>query len=176
MNSWAPAAVAAAIDFRHRGVGPAVRDVVADRDGEQERVVGDEADVRAQALLREVAHVVPVDDARRRRSRRRSASADRATVDLPQPVRPTSATVSPRLSLSEKSSRTAAVRVRERDVAELDVAVGVDEVDGARPVLDVGLRVEDLVDPVGRRARALAQHQHEAEHPERRGEQDDVRP
>ncbi len=48
--------------------------------------------------------------------------------------------------------------VGERDVAELDVALGCDEVDGARPIDDVCGLVEDLVDPLGRGRRPLAEH------------------
>ena len=62
MKSSAWAAWAAAFDLVERGVGTAVGDVVADRHREQEGLVEHDADVRAQAGHREVAHVVPVDE------------------------------------------------------------------------------------------------------------------
>ena len=43
------------------GVGPAERDVVADRAREERRFLEDDADLRAQRLERDVAHVEPVD-------------------------------------------------------------------------------------------------------------------
>ena len=54
-------------DVVERRVGPAVGDVVADRHREQERLVEHHADVVAQARQREVADVVAVDRAPRRR-------------------------------------------------------------------------------------------------------------
>ena len=58
------------------GVGAAVEDVVADRAVQERRVLLHHADLRAQAFLRHVADVLPVDqDARRIRCRRTAASA-----------------------------------------------------------------------------------------------------
>ncbi len=39
--------------------------------------------------------------------------------------------------------------VRERDVVEFDRATGSDEIDGSRPIDDLGRLVEDLVDASG---------------------------
>ena len=66
-SSSAPAARAAASISSSVGVGTAVGDVVADRHREEERLVEHHADVVAQARQREVAHVVAVDRAPRRR-------------------------------------------------------------------------------------------------------------
>ena len=58
--------------------------------------------------------------------------------------------------------------VGERDVAELDVALGCHEVDSSRPIDDVCGLVEDLVDPLGRGRRPLAEHGDHAEDAEGR--------
>ena len=58
--------------------------------------------------------------------------------------------------------------VGERHVAELDLAAGRDEVDGTGAVDDVRGLVEDLVDAPGRGRRPLAEHHDHAEDAERR--------
>ena len=68
----------------------------------------------------------------------------------------------------EAVEHAGAVGVVERHVVEVHVAAALDEVDGARPVDDVGLLVEHLVDALRRRRRPLAHHQHHAELAERR--------
>ena len=77
-----------------------------------------------------------------------------------------------------KSSSTGLLRAGRRSANEtsskLDVALGLDEVDGAGAVDDVGLLVEDLEDALGRGGGPLADHHEEAEHAERRLEHHDV--
>ena len=65
MKSCAAAALAAAITSSIAGIGPAEGDVVADGAGEERRLLQHDADLRAQRIERDVAHVVAVDrDAR----------------------------------------------------------------------------------------------------------------
>ena len=66
-------------------LGPRVGDVVAQRRGEQERVVGDQADLAAQRSEVDVAHVGAVDDERCRRSGRTGAGS--ATPASTCPIR-----------------------------------------------------------------------------------------
>ena len=58
-------------------------------------------------------------------------------------------------------------RVGEVHMTEADVAGARSQVDGAGPVGDGRLLVEDLVDPAGRSRSALAHHDQHAEHHER---------
>ena len=55
------------LDRLERRIRHAQRDVVADRRGEEERILGDDADLAAERAPREVADVDAVDDARARR-------------------------------------------------------------------------------------------------------------
>ncbi len=55
---------AGSFDVCERGVRPAVRDVVADRAREQDRVLHDHADRRAQGCERHPTDVVAVDEYR----------------------------------------------------------------------------------------------------------------
>ena len=61
MKSWACARLAAAIGRRLAGVGAAVEDVVAHRAVQQRGVLRHHADLRAQAVLRDVGDVLAVD-------------------------------------------------------------------------------------------------------------------
>ena len=58
--------------------------------------------------------------------------------------------------------------------SQLHLAARLDEVDGAGPVDDLGLGVEDLVDAARRCGGALGEHQHEPERAERRLQEHDV--
>ena len=60
------------VDLGVGRVGPGEGDVVADRAGEEERLLGHDAELAAQRVERHVADVVPVDRAPARRSGRRS--------------------------------------------------------------------------------------------------------
>ena len=139
MNSWALAALAAASTSSIGGVGPAVGDVVADRDREEERLVLDDADRGAQRAERHVAHVVAVDldgpaghvvEPREEPGDRRLARAG-----LARRSRPTRRAATSKL----RSSRIVGARaVREGDVAEAHAALGDVEVDGAGALDDLG--------------------------------------
>ncbi len=109
----------------------------------------------------EVAHVVAVDAHRARRRRRRSGRAGGRRWTCPRRCGPTSATVSPGAMRRSKPSSTVRRRsavARTSTSLELDSPSRVDEVDGARPVDDLGRLVEDLEDALGRRRRPLAHH------------------
>ena len=80
-------------------------DVVGERVGEQERLLRHEADDAAQIAQRDVADIAPVDE--HRSSRRVLQRGSRFTsVDLPDPVAPTIATVSPAFTVNETSVST----------------------------------------------------------------------
>ena len=60
--------------------------------------------------------------------------------------------------------RRTARLVGEGHVVEADVAAALDEVDGAGPIDDRGLLVEDLVDPLRRRRSPLPEHDEHPQH------------
>ena len=128
----------------------------------------------AQAAHGEVAHVVAVDEhralgrvveAREQPGDRRLAAAG-AADERDRLAR--------RQVQVEVLEHRPGLAVAEGDVAQLHLAARLDEVDGAGPVDDLGLGVEDLVDAAGRRRRPLGEHQHEPERAERRLEEHDV--
>ena len=156
--------------------GLRVGDVLGHRSGEQEAVVGDEGDLRAQRR-----------DVHGRAGRRRRSSTDprvgsysRASsatrLVFPDPDGPTSATVRPALDLQlDVLERGRAAVVGERDVAQLDRARDRREA-GARPVgsrsaaRDRGSRTRRLPEATAR----CAIPSDDAEHAHRAGEHDQV--
>ena len=161
-------------DLLERRVGAPVGDVVADRGREQERLVEHDADLGAQAVEREVAHVVAVDLDRaagdvveaRQQPRDRRLAAGRAADHRD---RLAGAQVQREVVEDQRP-----VAVGEADAVEADVAVAVGEVDRVGAVDDRRLLVEDLVDPLGRCRGALAEHDQHPEQLERRLEHHDV--
>ena len=175
MKPAACARSAARDDLLAGGVRPPVGDVVVDRGAEQERVVGDDADLAAQRVELDLAHVDAVDQhlaagdvvvAAEQGDERRLARAGgarqrdgRAAVDREVDV----------------AQHRGAVLVVERDVAQLDAAVA-----GRQRRREVGrgdprLAVEDLEQPHARRGRALAEAERDAERAHRRDQHQQVR-
>ena len=76
------------------------RDVVRERVGKQERLLRDETDRAPERGQRDLAHVDPVDEHRPRR-RIVQPREQRVSVDFPEPVTPTSATVCPASIVAE---------------------------------------------------------------------------
>ncbi len=156
------------LDLLERGVRAPVREVVADRHREEERLVEHHPDVVAEARQRHVAHVVVVD------THRAAGDVVEARQQAGRGRLPAAGSAHQRDGLArthvevEPVEHRRAVRVVERHVVEVHVAAALDEVDRAGTIDDVGLLVEHLVDALGRRRRPLAHHQDHAELAERR--------
>ena len=97
------------------------------------------------------------------------------TVLLPEPDAPTSATVSPGATRSEKSRSTGSdAQVAVRHAVDDDVAVGDDEVAGGGLLGDDRVGVEDLEDPL-RCSAGLRRHRDDlGEHAHWREELDEI--
>ncbi len=165
-------------DVVQRGVRPAEGDVVPDRLGEQERLVGDLVGVMAQARQREVAHVVAVDqdgacvhvvEAAQQAGDGRLAAAGSADdgddlAGLHDQVE----------AVQHRRCVGIGAGIGEAHAAELDPAGRVQQVPGAGSLGDCRHLVEDLEDAPRRGGRPLCLEQHEAQHPERDGDHDHV--
>ncbi|MDQ0370765.1 hypothetical protein J2S42_007434 [Catenuloplanes indicus] len=161
-------------DLRAARVRPAERDVRVHRLGEQERLVRHDPDLVAEPVQTVVAHVPAVD---------RDGSAGHVVVAGDQPADrglagPGRADQRDRLTGAdveiEAVQRAGAVRVVEPDVVEPHRTADR-RVESVRRRLDVRPGVQDLVDALRGRGRALPQHDHHAEHAERRLEHQHVR-
>ena len=163
------------LDLLAGGVRPPVGDVVVDGGAEQERVVGDDADLRAQRVELDVADVGAVDQHRaagdvvvaaEQRDERRLARAGGADQ------RDRGAALDGHVDAAQHRR---AVLIVERDVAQLHAPVAL----GQRPRVlrrgDPGLDVEDLEQPHARRGRALAEAERDAERAHRRDQHQQVR-
>ena len=161
-------------DVVDRRVGPTVRDVVSDRDREEERLVEDHADVVAQARQRDVADVAAVDP-HRAIGDVVEASEQARDGALAGAGAPDDGDGLTRVQVQiEVLEHVGAVGVVEGHVVEVHVAGALDDVDRAGAVDDGRLLVEHLEDAPRRRRRALAHHHHHAELTERRLEHQDV--
>ena len=85
------------LDLPRRSRPAAVADVLADRAAEQVRRLQHHADARLDGVLRHVGVVAPADQRCARRVGSKKRQIRLTIVDLPAPVGPTSAIVSPRL-------------------------------------------------------------------------------
>ena len=162
------------LDSSNRGVGSAVGDVVADRDRKEERLVEDDADVRAKRAERHVADVVAVDldgaggDVIEARQQPRDGR-------LARPGAPDERDGLAGRDVGVKVAEDlGAVVVREGHVVEVDRAPDVEEVVGAGTVDDLGILVEDLEDAARAGLRPLSHHHELAEHHEGRLEHQEV--
>ena len=103
---------------------------VGDRVLEQDRLLGHDADLAAEAADPQVADVVAVDPDRARNRRPRTAASRFIRVVLPQPLGPTRAIVSPCRTVSEMPfEQRRPAGIAEVDVLELD---GRDDAGAAR--------------------------------------------
>ena len=161
------------------GVGTAERDVVVERVGEQEGLVGYLADVVPETGQGQVTYVGAVNQD--------GAGSD--VVEAGQqpghggfPATGTShqghrlAGLENQVEVHEHGRRRGTFRrgVGEGHAAELNPPPGVDQRPGAGPVDDLRLLVEDLVDADRRGGGPLGLEQDEAEHSERDGDHGDV--
>ena len=156
------------------GVRAAVGDVLADGRREEERFVEHQPHRRAQAADGQVAHIPAVDQHRALGGvveARQQASDGR--LPAPRPADQCDRLTGSQVQVEVLQDGTC-FAVAEGDVAQLDLPARVDQVHGPGPIDDLGLGVEDLVDPIGGGGRALAQQEHEPEGAERRLEQHDV--
>ena len=106
MKSCAPASFAGGFDFLVGRVELAVAQVLADRAAEQVRRLQHHADARLNRVLRHVGVVDAADRSPARRVGSKKRQIRLTTVDLPAPVGPTSAIVSPRLTVRLKLCST----------------------------------------------------------------------
>ena len=120
-NSARPGPLGGLADLLVARVGARVGDVLAQRGREQEGVVGHQRDLAPQRLRGRRRARRRRRSAPRPRPRRRGAARASTSVVLPEPVAPTSATVSPGLDLEVDVAQhgLAALLVGERHVAQL---------------------------------------------------------
>jgi hypothetical protein len=162
------------LDLLVGGVRAAVGDIGADRVGEQEALLERDADSPPQRVQGHRPRVVPVDqhlaelgvaEPRDQRGDRRLAAAARPDQRHP---------------LAGGDAQAEAVQhgsiggVAEADVVEDELAPHVGQLDRARGIGDLGLRVEQLEDPLDAGAGLLPDRQHGGELTRRCGELADV--
>ena len=156
MKSSAHATPAAASTSSRRRARAAVGDVGGDRVGEEEALPERCADLAPQRVQRDAADVVPVDQHLTpvgveqpldQADDRRLAAAARS---------PTRATRSPARDVEVEPAQHLFLVVPEVHVAELDLAGELGQLDRVGRVLDRGLEVEHLEDPLHAGAGLLA--------------------
>ena len=159
-------------------LGQAVGDVVGEREREQEGVLRDHRDVRAQRAR------AGCGSRRRRRGRpcrrppRRGAGSARRGWSCPEPTGPTMPSTLPAGTRSETSRERglAALRARiaEGEVAQLDLAATARAPAAPRRGRRWPAPAQHLVDALHRGGAALHQREHPAHDEDREGELDDV--
>ncbi len=170
MNSWAPAMRGGALDVGVGGVGLPVRDVGADRVGEEERVLEHDADLVTHRLERAVAHVGAVD-------------ADAALLHVVEAGEEQAHRRLPRARRAHEGDGLAGGHVEREvtqhrlgaqvpvgDVVEVDPGGGGGQRGGVGLLGDERVGVEQLEDPFGAGARLLGDRDHPREHADRREE------